>query len=106
MDQLTDVSEVFRHMPMRFRKGRTDRQLVFYFSIEGEQWTVFVGPDSCEVKEGKAVENADCFLKTSRAIFLGTVSGQYNPSMTDLVMGRIKTNNPFLLQSFIKIFGD
>lgn len=104
MEELTDVAEVFRLMPTMFRKGKTDRQLVYYFSIEDEQWTVFIGPDSCEVKQGKAVENADCFLKTSKQIFLGTVSGTYTPSMTDLIMGKIKTNNPMLLQTFREIF--
>lgn len=106
MDNLIDVAEVFRQMPTRFRKGKIDRAVVYFFDIEGNQWTVFVGPDSCEVKDGKAVENADCFLKTSKEIFLGTVTGQYTPSMTDLVMGKIKTNNPMLLQSFREIFAD
>ena len=106
MEELTDVAEVFRLMPTMFRKGKTNRQLIYYFSIEGEQWTVFIGPDSCEVKEGKAVENADCFLKTSKKIFLGTISGTYTPSMSDLVMGKIKTNNPMLLQTFREIFAE
>lgn len=104
MEELTDVAEVFRLMPTMFHKGKTNRELVYYFSIEDEQWTVFVGPDSCEVKEGKAVENADCFLKTTKKIFLGTVGGTYTPSMTDLIMGKIKTNNPILLQTFRDIF--
>lgn len=104
MDQSIDVAEVFRQMPTRFRKGQTARNLTYYFSIEGREWTVFVGPDSCEVKEGKAVEKADCFLKTSKEIFLGTVTGQYTPTMTDLITGKIKTNNPMLMQTFRELF--
>jgi putative sterol carrier protein len=106
MDRSIEVAEVFREMPSRFRKGKTDRELSYYFSIEGEEWTVFVGPETCEIKQGKAVENADCYLKTSKVIFIGTVTGQYTPSMTDLIRGKIKTNNPFLLQSFREIFGE
>ena len=104
MDQTIDVAEVFRLMPTRFLKGKIDRPLVYYFSIENEQWTVFIRPESCEVKRGKAVENADCFLKTSKEIFLGTVSGQRTPTMTDLITGKIKTNNPMLLQTFRELF--
>lgn len=104
MESVHDVATVFRAMPARFRTGIADAPLVFYFSIEEEQWTVFVGPDTCEVKPGKAVDNADCFLKTSKEIFLGTINGTYTPTMTDLMMGKIKTNNPMLLQTFRDIF--
>src|SRR2546429_1011811 len=74
-------------------------------SIDEEQWTVLVTPESCDVQPGKTVESADCFLKTSAEIFLGTINGTYTPSMTDLIRGKVKTNNPFLLQKFREIFG-
>jgi putative sterol carrier protein len=104
MEPITEVSEAFRLLPTRFRPGKADKELTYYFSIEDEEWTVFVGPDRCEVIKGKAVERADCFLKTSTEIFLGTISGEYIPSMMDLVRGKIKTNNPALLQTFKDIF--
>jgi uncharacterized OB-fold protein len=105
MEPITEVSEVFRLLHTRFQSGMVEKEIVYYFSIENEQWTVFVGPDSCEVKKGKVVENADCFLKTSKEIFLGTVSGEYTPSMMDFIRGKIKSNNPLLLQTFKDIFG-
>jgi uncharacterized protein len=105
MEPITEVREVFRLLPTRFRKGVAEKEIVYYFSIEDEHWTVFVGPGKCEVKQGKLVENADCFLKTSTEIFLGTVSGEYTPSMMDFIRGKIKTNNPLLLQTFKDIFG-
>ena len=105
MEPITEVREVFRLLPTRFQRGIAEKEIVYYFSIEGEQWTVFVGPDNCEVREGKLVENADCFLKTSKEIFLGTVSGDYTPSMMDFIRGRIKSNSPALLQTFKDIFG-
>jgi uncharacterized OB-fold protein len=101
---VNDVATVFRALPGRFRSGVATKPLVYYFSIDDEQWTVFVGPEACEVKSGKAVENADCFLKTSKVIFLGTINGTHTPSMTDLVTGRVKTNNPMLLLTFREIF--
>jgi putative sterol carrier protein len=105
MESITDVGEVFRLLPSRFTAGKTEKGLSYYFSIEGEEWTVFVGPDTCEVSRGKLVEKADCFLKTSAEIFLGTVSGEYTPSMMDFIRGRIKTNSPALLQTFKDVFG-
>ncbi|HKQ04106.1 MAG TPA: Zn-ribbon domain-containing OB-fold protein [Blastocatellia bacterium] len=104
METFKEVSEVFRALPGNFHQEKADENLSFYFSIDGEQWTVLVTPESCDVQPGKTVENADCFLKTSAEIFLGTINGTYTPSMTDLVMGKVKTNNPFLLQKFRDLF--
>lgn len=105
MERITDVGEVFRLLPTRFKEGIVEKEIVYYFSIDDQQWTVFAGPRQCEVKKGKLVDNADCFLKTSTEIFLGTVSGEYTPSMMDIIRGKIKTNNPLLLQTFKDIFG-
>ena len=104
MGMVNDVSAVFQALPTRFRRELADENLTFYFSIDDEQWTVFVTQESCVVQPGKAVESADCFLKTTSEIFLGTINGTYTPSMTDLLMGRVKTNNPFLLQKFRELF--
>jgi putative sterol carrier protein len=76
-----------------------------YFSIEGDQWTVEVGPEACSVRPGK-VDNADCFLKTTKEIFLGTIKGEYTPSLSDIMSGKVKTNNPILLMTFKSIFAD
>jgi uncharacterized OB-fold protein/putative sterol carrier protein len=104
MEPINDVKAVFRALPSRFRREKADENLSYYFSIDDEHWTVMVTPDSCTVQPGKTVESADCFLKTSTEIFLGTINGTYTPSMSDLMMGRVKTNNPFLLQKFRELF--
>ena len=104
METVNDVKEVFRALPSRFRREKADESLSYYFSIDDEHWTVLVTPDSCTVQPGKTVESADCFLKTSTEIFLGTINGTYTPNMSDLMMGRVKTNNPFLLQKFRELF--
>lgn len=105
IDSLTETAEVFHALPFLFRKHKTEKELTYYFSIDDEQWTVEVGPESCAVRRGKT-ENADCFLKTSREIFLGTIKGDYTPSFMDIMSGKVKTNNPILLQTFKNIFVD
>ncbi|HEY7545808.1 MAG TPA: hypothetical protein VID27_13030, partial [Blastocatellia bacterium] len=105
LSSLTETSQVFQALPLLFKKHKTDKQLTYYFSIEGDQWTVEVGPEACAVRPGK-VEDADCFLKTSKEIFLGTIKGDYTPSLTDIMSGKVKTNNPILLQKFKSIFVD
>jgi putative sterol carrier protein len=106
VESLTDTATVFQGMPSFFRKGRVKTPLSFYFSIGDREWTVLVGPESCEVKQGKAIEVADCFLETTDEIFLGTLRGDYLPSMMDLMQGKVKTNRPDLLLEFKKLFTD
>ena len=105
-DASDDVRVVFQALPSRFKSGIAAREISYHFSIDEQDWTVFVSPDSCEVVEGKAVESADCFLKTTAKIFLSTVRGEYTPTFMDLMTGKIKANNPALLQTFKDIFGD
>jgi putative sterol carrier protein len=102
---LSEVGEVFKALPSRFQPDKVDKPTSFYFAIDDEEWTVIVEPDRCSVAEGKTLEDEDCFLKTSSEIFLGTIRGTYTPGMVDLVSGKVKTNNPFLLQTFKDIFG-
>jgi putative sterol carrier protein len=104
MGTVYDVNAVFQALPSRFRRELVEEDLSFYFSIDDEQWTVFVTGESCVVEPGKAIDRADCFLKTTREIFLGAINGTYSPTMTDLITGRVKTNNPFLLQKFRELF--
>jgi hypothetical protein len=106
LKSLTDSATVFEAMPSFFRKGRVSRRLSYHFSIGEREWTVFVGPETCEVKQGKAIAEADCFLETTDEIFLGTLRGDYLPSMMDLMQGKVKTNRLDLLLQFKKIFTD
>ena len=101
---ISEVAEVFRHLPERFQAGRTSKTLVYYFSIDEEKWTVTVSADRCEVERGERAGDADCFLKTSAEIFLSTIRGEYTPSVMDLVKGKVKTNSPALLHTFKSVF--
>jgi hypothetical protein len=102
---LTEVGEIFRALPSRFRPNLVDAPTSFYFSIDAEEWTVVIERHRCSVIEGQAILETDCFLKTSGEILLGTIRGTYIPGLVDLVSGRIKTNNPLLLQTFRDVFG-
>jgi putative sterol carrier protein len=102
-----DIRTIFGEMEKRFKKGAVERELSFYFSLgdgPGEKWTVRVGPERCEVKEGKHVENADCVLKTSADFFTKMVRDGYTPGFLDFTRGKVKSNDPMLLQELKKAF--
>jgi hypothetical protein len=101
------VREVFESMQEHFIPGMIDKDMSFYFSLgegPGEKWTVYVGPKTCKVDEGKTTENADCVLKTSSDMFLNMVLEGYTPGVMDFTRGRIKSNNPEALKSFREAF--
>lgn len=105
LERVRAAEDLFKLLPSLFRKGQLDRTLSFHFSIDEKQWTVTVGPDLCQVQEGRPFERADCYLKTSEQIFIGTIRGQYRPSLADFLSGKIKSNKPDLLRDFMKAFG-
>ncbi len=103
-----ELRRVFEQLPGRFRKGALGRDLSYYFSFgdaPGEKWTVVVGPERCEVKEGRHVEKADCVLKTTPDFFLRMVREGYEPGFLDFARGKIKSNDPILLRDLKSAFG-
>lgn len=101
---MSEIAEVFGTLQKMFRKGRVQKARTFYFSLdEDEKWTVTIGPDRCQVREGKT-EDADCFFKASSQMFLDVWNGRYTPSVKDFMTGAIKSNNPLLLKEFISAF--
>ena len=60
--------------------------------------------DRCVVKAGKPTEDADCFFKSSKQMFLDVWNGKHTPGMTDFMTGKIKSNNPLLLKEFVSAF--
>ena len=95
-DNATNLRAVFGEMEKRFKKGSVPQETAFYFSFgdgPGEKWTLRLGPEKCEVKEGKHVENADCVLKTSPDLFLKMVRGEWTPGAMDFMRGKIKAND-------------
>jgi putative sterol carrier protein len=99
----SEVAKIFEGLPQRFQQGKVPPR-TFYFSLdEDEKWTVVLGEKACQVREGK-VENADCFFKASKQLFLDVWNGKYKPGPMDFVTGKIKSNNPLLLKDFVDAF--
>jgi putative sterol carrier protein len=103
----SELRAIFGDLEKRFKKGALDHTTSFYISLgdgAAEKWTVIVGPEKCEVREGK-IEKADCVLKTTSDFFLKMVRDRYTPGFLDFTRGKIKTNDPGKLPDLQKAFG-
>ena len=100
---MSEVATIFEGLCERFQKGKLDKAMTFYFSLDDEKWTVTLTPDSCSAKAGKT-EDADCFFKASKQMFLDVWNGDHVPGAGDFLTGKIKSNNPMLLKDFIAAF--
>jgi long-chain acyl-CoA synthetase len=102
---VSEIGKIFQSLPARFQKGNVKTPRTFYFSLdEDEKWTVSLSPDACEVKPGRPAQDADCFFKASKQMFLDVWDGKHTPSAADFMMGKIKSNNPLLLKDFVAAF--
>jgi long-chain acyl-CoA synthetase len=102
---MSEISKVFQGLPKRFQKGSVKTPRTFYFSLgEDEKWTVALDKDKCAVTEGKPDEDADCFFKASKEMFLDVWNGRHTPGPKDFLTGAIKSNNPMLLKEFVAAF--
>jgi putative sterol carrier protein len=103
--RMSEISKIFQGLPKKFHKGAVKTPRTFYFSLDDdEKWTVDLTRDKCVVTKGKPDEDADCFFKASKQMFLDVWTGKYTPSAKDFIMGSIKSNNPLLLKEFIAGF--
>ena len=101
----SEIATIFQGLPKRFQKGTVKKPRTFYFSLDDdEKWTVALSADKCDVTPGKPAQDADCFFKASKQMFLDVWSGKYTPSAKDFLMGSIKSNNPMLLKEFVAAF--
>jgi long-chain acyl-CoA synthetase len=98
------LQSVFSELEERFVRGSVTAPVSYYFSLGSERWTVRVNHDSCRVQPGKAVEVADCVLKTSPSMFRRIVHDAYSPSPSEFISGQVKSNNIQLLMTFQKAF--
>ena len=102
---MSEISKIFKGLEKKFDKDAVKKPRVFYFSLDDdEKWTVRLGKDKCEVTEGRPEEDADCFFKSSKKMFLEVWNGKYTPSAKDFLTGTIKSNNPMLLKDFVSAF--
>jgi long-chain acyl-CoA synthetase len=102
---LSEISNIFQGLPKMFQKENVKAPRTFYFSLdEDEKWTVTLRTDKCVVTRGKPAEDADCFFKASKQMFLDVWNGKHTPSAKDFLTGKIKSNNPLMLKEFVAAF--
>lgn len=99
------VEEILISLPDLYVPGTFTEEISFYFSLEDVKKTVRLTADSCLVEEGRTVESADCVCKTTKDFFMAIWDEGYRPGVSDFLSGKIKSNNPTLLQEFLKSFG-
>lgn len=101
---MSEIARIFKGLPKRFDKAKVKKARSYYFSLgDHEKWTVHLGRDKCRVEAGKN-EDADCFFKSSAALFLAVWNGKHQLGATDFLTGKVKSNNPMLLKEFVAAF--
>lgn len=98
------VEEVFTRLESSFKRGAVRDLHVFYFSIDEHKWTVRIDSDACSIERGKTTDEADCFVKTTEEMFLKIYNGHHYPGVGDFLSGRIKSNNPYMMKTFVDAF--
>ncbi|MBL8149847.1 MAG: SCP2 sterol-binding domain-containing protein [Blastocatellia bacterium] len=101
---MATIPEVFEGMKKSYKKGGMKEDRSYYFSLEDHKYTVTFSDGKIKVEEGKTVDEADCVLKTSPEMFLKIWVDGYKPGMMDFMSGKIKSNNPTMLQDFVNAF--
>jgi len=101
---VSEIARIFKGLPKRFNKANVKKGRSYYFSLgDHEKWTVHVGRDKCTVEPGKNGD-ADCFFKSSAALFLDVWNGEHQLGPIDFLTGKVKSNNPMLLKEFVAAF--
>jgi putative sterol carrier protein len=101
---MSEIAKIFKGLPKKYVGSNITKPRTFYFSLdEDEKWTVTLKPGTCEVTPEK-VEDADCFFKGTKQMFLDVWNGKYTPTAMDFLTGKIKSNNPMLLKEFVAAF--
>lgn len=98
------TADLLRAFPSRFRAGKVNRNVSYYFSVGADKFSLRIGPTACEVVEGK-IENADCVVKSDPAVFEALVLRGKAPGPIDIARGKFKTNDPSLLMLLKDAFG-
>ncbi|MGA1861287.1 hypothetical protein OWM07_00165 [Deferribacter thermophilus] len=86
-------------------KGMSEKTTIYFIIDESIKKTVVADLDKLEVYDGKTVDNADCVCKISSNLFKKIWYENYKPGMKEIFSGELKTNNPEILQNFLKACG-
>jgi hypothetical protein len=99
------VDELFAAMPGQYVPGIVSQPTSYYFSFENNKKTVRLTSERAVIEDGKTVDAADCVCKTSAAFFVGIWRDGRRPGMGDFLSGKIKSNSPAALETFLRCFG-
>lgn len=99
------VEKIFGGLSEHFIASTVKHPMSYYFSLDDIKKTVLLDSESCTVKDGRAVPDADCVCKTSKDMFEKIWNEGYRPGMKDFFSGAIKSNNPSALKEFLASFG-
>ena len=99
------VDELFAAMPSQYVAGHVSQPLSYYFSFENNKKTVRLTSERAVIEDGKTVDAADCVCKTSAAFFISIWRDGRRPGMGDFLSGKVKSNNPSELETFLRCFG-
>lgn len=99
------VTEIFQQMSAQYQINQVAKETIYYFKIGNDKYTLFARPDSCEVKEGKASEDAHCVIVSEPKIFTNLVLKGKKPGAMDLMRGKFKASDMGLLLKLQDLFG-
>jgi len=99
------IDELFAALPSQYVPGIIDQPKTYYFSIDDSKKTVRLDKERAVVEDGKTVDNADCVCKTSADFLMGIWRDGKRPGMMDFMSGKIKSNDPAALETFLRCFG-
>ena len=102
---MSDVAHIFTTLQNQYRTGQIDKDIVYYFSIGSDKYTLFARRDGCEVQKGKTVDNADCVVKADPKLFSNMVLKGKKPGMMDITRGKIKFSDMGLVMKLQDLFG-
>ena len=99
------IEAIFTQLEDSFLPEVFTKETSFYFSIGPFKKTLYLGPKSCRIEDGKIIEQADCVCKTSPEFFQRIWNEGYRPGLKDFLSGAIRSNNPDTLKTFLAAFG-
>ena len=102
---MSEIATIFTTLQSQYQTGKVDTEIVYYFSLGSDKYTLFARPDGCEVQKGKAVENADCVIKSDPKLFGNMVLRGKKPGALDIARGKVKFSDMNLVMKLQELFG-
>ena len=102
---MSEIANIFTNLQSQYRTEQVAEEIVYYFSIGADKFTLFARPDGCEVQVGKTVENANCVIKADPKVFADMVLRGKKPGVFAISRGKIKFSDMALTLKLQDLFG-